>query len=582
MARFPSVGEEFAGYRVVRQLGRGGMGVVFAAEHLVLGRTVALKVLAPELATQDDYRRRFSREASVLARLDSPHVVQVLDHGESDGCLYIATQYVAGGDLAQALRRHGPVPVPQALELCQQVAWALGDSHAAGVVHRDVKPSNVLLRDVSDEVFVYLCDFGIAQDRDPGFTATGAVAGTFAYLAPERLRGEQATPATDVYALGCVLFAALVGQAPYAGSDVEIGMSHLNAPVPQLAEDSPLAAGVNAVLRRSMAKDPAERYPDARTMRADLRELVRLAGPSHPPVRPAVPAAGSPTTVHRPAALAPLAPPSPPPSGPPPGWAPPPSYAGSEPSRPRRRRAVAVVVAAVVAVVAVLGGVAAAVVVGGGDREAGGDPTTSATSTTSDPTTTTAEPTPTDPTTTTTEPAPSPTPAPPSPTPTYPDVAAASGPRVSLGPASLRAPAGWGPIDQGVVEQGVGARDYSDFEGYYSSVFLRRSRPPIPLSTIELLRIAARSSAESLDENDDGIELKDSKMLKDGWLDGSRAARVQASYYSPADDLSFVEETWFAQRGPFLYRLTFQHSLVDTQAERRGQIDPMVVSFRWS
>lgn len=214
MARFPSVGEDFGAYRVLRQLGRGGMGVVFAAEHRGLGRTVALKVLSPELAAQPDYRTRFAREAGVLARLDSPHVVQVLDHGEHDGCLYIATQHVAGGDLAGALRTHGPVPTAQAAQVAEQLAWALADSHAAGIVHRDVKPSNVLLREVGAEVFAYLCDFGIAQDREPGLTAPGAVAGTFAYLAPERLRGEPATARADLYALGCVLFTALVGAAP--------------------------------------------------------------------------------------------------------------------------------------------------------------------------------------------------------------------------------------------------------------------------------------------------------------------------------------------------------------------------------
>ncbi|MDO9455516.1 serine/threonine-protein kinase, partial [Nocardioides sp.] len=297
MARFPSVGEDFGPYRIVRQLGRGGMGVVFAAEHRGLGRTVALKVLSPELAGQADYRARFSREATVLARLDSPHVVQVLDHGEHEGCLFIATQYVAGGDLAQALRQHGPVPVAQAAQVAEQLAWALGDSHAAGVVHRDVKPSNVLLREISAEMFVYLCDFGIAQDRSPGLTAPGAVAGTFAYLAPERLRGEPATASADLYALGCVLFTSLIGSAPYAGSDVEIGMHHLNAPVPQLAESSPVAAGVNAVLRRSMAKDPGSRYPDARAMRQDLRDLAALASSTpHPPLVPQTPLSQSSST----------------------------------------------------------------------------------------------------------------------------------------------------------------------------------------------------------------------------------------------------------------------------------------------
>ncbi len=133
VARFPSVGEMFGAYRITGQLGRGGMGVVFAAEQVGLGRTVALKVLSPELAEQDDYRRRFAREASVLARVDSPHIISIFDHGEHDGCLYIATQYVAGGDLSAALRAHGPVPSAPATEVAAQLALALSDAHQAGV-----------------------------------------------------------------------------------------------------------------------------------------------------------------------------------------------------------------------------------------------------------------------------------------------------------------------------------------------------------------------------------------------------------------------------------------------------------------
>ncbi len=595
MARFPSVGEEFGTYRIVRQLGRGGMGVVFAAEHRGLGRTVALKVLSPELAGQADYRTRFSREATVLARLDSPHVVQVLDHGEHDGCLYIATQYVAGGDLADALRAHGPVPVAQAAEIAEQVAWALGDSHAAGVVHRDVKPSNVLLREVSSELFVYLCDFGIAQDRDPGLTAPGAVAGTFAYLAPERLRGEPATASADLYALGCVLFTSLVGSAPYAGSDVEIGMGHLNAPVPQVAAGSPVAVAVNAVLQRSMAKDPGARYPDARAMRHDLRELARLAQTTpHPPLVPLTPAGGrqpgrttpTPTPPGPVATPAPLPLPAAPPAA---SWSPPPQPWTPAPP-PRGRRTAMVVVGAVLAVTAVAGGIGLALAVTGSDDEpqAGGssavtsgstsDPTTDPTS---EPTTATTAPT-TAPTTTPTTVAPPPAPPRPAPKPSYPDVPAATGVRIALGPASLRAPAGWGTIDAGIVKQGVGARDYSDYEGYFSSVFIRRSKPGFRLDSIPLLKIAAQSSVEALDANDPEITLKDSELLPTAWLDGQRAVRIRALYYSPGDDLYLSEETWLAQRGPFLYRVTFQHSRADTLDERRAQIDPMVVSFRWS
>ncbi|WP_137293617.1 serine/threonine-protein kinase [Nocardioides dongxiaopingii] len=608
MAHFPSVGEEFGGYRITRQLGRGGMGVVFAAEQRGLGRTVALKVLSPEFAEQPDYRARFAREATVLARLDSPHVIAIFDHGEQDGCLYIATQYVGGGDLSDAIRRHGPVPAVEAATIAEQMAWALRDSHAAGVVHRDLKPSNVLLRGVGSETYAYLCDFGIAQDRTPGNTVTGAVAGTFAYLAPERLRGEPATAAADIYALGCVLWTMVVGSAPYAGSDVQIGMSHLNAPVPRLVDDSPVARAVNDVLQRALAKEPGRRYPDAGAMRADLRELARVAGAPHPPLRPfptaapswppAPPSAPSSASAAAAAAAKPShpGPPSHPsrPSQPSlasqssapgaPWLPPPPSFAG--PPAPRRRRTGLVVAGVVAAVVTVVGGVAVAVVAndGGGDPVA--DPTGStSTSTTSStaPTspTTTAPTTPVAPTTTETVDPPEPPEPRKTPTPTYPDVPAASGVQIELGAASLRAPSGWGTIDRGIVQDGVGARDYGDTEGYYSSVFIRRSEPVIPITSPELLEIAAEAAVENLDEADDTIELKFSGLMPRAWLDGERAVRIRASYFSTKDNLSFTEETWFAQRGTYLYRVTFQHSRSDSQAARRGQIDPMVVSFRW-
>lgn len=283
--RVPRVGEDFGPYHVDAHLGMGGMGVVLRATDVRLGRTVALKVLSSRLAGSDEFRHRFHREADVLARLDSPHIIAIYDHAELDGCPYLATQYVAGGDLDQLLQAHGGLPPSVATAICAQVAAALGDAHRAGVVHRDVKPSNVLLRDPQAEVpHAYLCDFGIAQTETQGeaLTATGSVAGSWAYLAPERTRGAPGTPASDIYALGCVLWATLTGRAPYAGSDAQIAIAHLQAPIPELPGDDPVSRQVNAVLRCALAKDPADRYADAASLRDDLLHIAS-GRPGPPP-----------------------------------------------------------------------------------------------------------------------------------------------------------------------------------------------------------------------------------------------------------------------------------------------------------
>ncbi|WP_134738598.1 protein kinase [Nocardioides sp. 503] len=268
-------------YRIDAVLGSGAMGVVYAATDTTLGRTVAMKVMSGALAASPEFRARFRREAEVLARLDSPHVVSIYDHGEADGLPYLITQLVAGGDLGVLLSARGPLPPRLALRVCAQVAQALAAAHAVGVVHRDVKPSNVLLRDPdAADLHAYLCDFGIAQ-TDAGdataLTQAGGVAGTWGYLAPERGRGAPASPASDVYALGCVLWAALSGAPPYTGSDIEIALAHERGPVPRLATDSALARGLNRVLARTLAKDPAKR-PDAATLRAELLALEELEG----------------------------------------------------------------------------------------------------------------------------------------------------------------------------------------------------------------------------------------------------------------------------------------------------------------
>jgi serine/threonine-protein kinase len=267
------IGTVLAGYRVEERIGRGGMSVVYRADHLRLKRKVALKLLAPELAEDESFRERFLRESELAASLDHPNVVPIYDAGEVEGRLFIAMRYVEGTDLKELLRREGALPAQRALDLVSQVAGALDAAHERGLVHRDVKPSNVLLAGRAGKEHCYLSDFGLstsASDRhvpaDPR-----QVVGTIDYVSPEQIRGEEVGGGADVYSLACLFFECLTGRVPFARkSDVAVVYAHL--------EESPPKAGLgdelDAVLERGMAKEPEQRWQTAGALVAAAREAL--------------------------------------------------------------------------------------------------------------------------------------------------------------------------------------------------------------------------------------------------------------------------------------------------------------------
>ena len=219
MTEPPLVGDEFAGYRLRAVLGRGGMSVVYQAENPRLGNVIALKVLAPELATDDTFRARFLEESRITASLNHPNVIPVYDVGSSTGLLYIAMRYVSGTDLRQVIKKQGRIPPATALSLCGEAARALDAAHSRRLVHRDVKPANLLIEAGSDgdPDHVYLVDFGItkhAMSRS-GLTSTGQFVGTVDYVAPEQILGKSVLGPADQCSLGCVLYECLTGRVPF-------------------------------------------------------------------------------------------------------------------------------------------------------------------------------------------------------------------------------------------------------------------------------------------------------------------------------------------------------------------------------
>ncbi len=260
-----------AGFRVRSLLGEGAMGAVYAAETED-GRRVALKLLAPQFDGDERFRKRFLRESRLAASLEHPHIVPTIDAGEVDGVLYLAMEHVEGADLRELLRREGSLEPERAVNVAAQVADALDAAHAAGLVHRDVKPANIL---VGADDRAYVCDFGLARHLSSvsSLTTDRGFVGTIDYIAPEQVEGKTVDGRADVYALGCVLFECLAGARPFEReSDLAVVFAHLNEPPPRLTDVRPeLPQALGLVLERALAKSPDDRYSTCR----DLVDAVR-------------------------------------------------------------------------------------------------------------------------------------------------------------------------------------------------------------------------------------------------------------------------------------------------------------------
>jgi hypothetical protein len=355
---------QIGGYAVIEPLGRGGMGVVYRAEQLALGRQVALKVIAPEFAQDREFRARFEREYRTAASIDHPNVVTVYEAGEADGVLFIAMRLVRGADLRELVHVEGALFPTRAAALVAQVGAALDAAHAAGLVHRDVKPANILVARNGPDDHAYLSDFGLTKHvtSHGGLTRTGQWVGTVDYLAPELVEGRSADARSDVYSLGCVLYEAITGEVPFPREAQMAKLyAHVQAQPPAPSAVRPgLPPALDGLVLRALAKDPDERPQSA----GDLgREAVAAAaGYSTPQLQGSVaagaaaPSAGSSFgTVQAPAWT------PPPPQTP----APPPR---TEPPRSSHATAVAVVLAAIILTV---GGVTA-VLIATGDKKSKG------------------------------------------------------------------------------------------------------------------------------------------------------------------------------------------------------------------
>jgi eukaryotic-like serine/threonine-protein kinase len=271
-----NVGDTIAGrYRLDELLGVGGMSSVYRAHDRVLERDVAVKVLHDHYTHDEEYVERFRREARAIARLSHPNIVTVIDRGEADGCQFIVFEHVRGENLKEVLRGAGPLPVTTALTLAHQAARGLAFAHENGIVHRDVKPQNVL---VDEDGVAKVTDFGIARSSGPdeGLTQSGTILGTSDYLSPEQAVGSPVDERSDQYSLGVLLYELLTGEVPFPGeSMVAVAMRHVNDPVPSVRDRrGDVSSRVDALVRRAMAKRPEERFPTMDALIAALEACL--------------------------------------------------------------------------------------------------------------------------------------------------------------------------------------------------------------------------------------------------------------------------------------------------------------------
>src|SRR4051812_43078189 len=323
-----AAGTEIGGFRILNLLGQGGMGVVYLADNVRTGQRVALKLLTPDLARSSGFRERFVREAQYASSMRHPNVIEVFDAGQQEDVLYIAMQYVEGEDLKALLVREGRLDARRAVGILGQVASALDAAHSTGLMHRDIKPGNVMIGAGQPE-HCYLTDFGLSKNPSAApiaLTAQGEFVGTIDYTAPELVLGKDADSRLDVYPLGCLSYECLAGQPPFPKErDVEVLYAHIQDPVPKISAVRPdVPSALDVVIEKAMAKKPEDRFATCGAFIDAARAIVGEPAAAAPPPPPPPPGA--------PAPAAAAAPPPPPPPGPPPAAAPPPPPAAPAPA----------------------------------------------------------------------------------------------------------------------------------------------------------------------------------------------------------------------------------------------------------